>query len=116
MVLVDGSQHFFSPNLIRGGLAGARQAADTLLTEAKEYARTRHKNDLPENISVVVHIFSDICQLARDLYDSQALSDPGQLGTFVQELCSFYPGFTISDCRGGRQTVDAKMKCTKARW
>ncbi|KAG9792306.1 hypothetical protein ABEF93_008591 [Exophiala dermatitidis] len=110
LVLVDGNQHFFQPGLIRAGTPGAKEAVDTLLAEVKEFARQQHKNDLPETISVVVHIFSDIGRLAQDLATANLLPDPDRLWTFVQDACKIEPCITISDCGAAHDAVDAKMK------
>ena len=111
LVLIDGNQSFFKSNFIRAGTIGAREAAAAFITEVKEFAKAQHKNDLPENISLVVHIFSDIGRLAQDLSAAGILPDPDQLWTFIQDICKLEPCFTVSDCGSGREAVDAKLKC-----
>lgn len=111
MVLVDGNQHFFRSSLVRAGMHGAKEAVQSFITEVKEHARQQHKNDLPENVSVVAHIFSDIGRLAHDLSAAKLLPEPDKLWNFIQEVCKLEPGFTISDCGTGHQAVDSKMKC-----
>ncbi|EXJ88109.1 hypothetical protein A1O1_05037 [Capronia coronata CBS 617.96] len=110
LVLLDGNQHFFKNGLVRAGTLGAAEAVGTLLAEVKEAARNQHKNDLPEHISVVVHIFSDVGRLAQDLSAANLLPDPDQLWTFIQQVCKIQPCFTISDCGAGHEAVDAKVK------
>ncbi|EXJ86894.1 hypothetical protein A1O3_03848 [Capronia epimyces CBS 606.96] len=110
LVLLDGNQHFFKHGLIRAGTSGAREAVGTLLADVRDFARSQHKNDLPENISVVVHIFSDVGRLAQDLSAANLLPDPDQLWTFIQDVCKIEPGITISDCGAGHEAVDAKVK------
>ncbi|OAP65076.1 hypothetical protein AYL99_01048 [Fonsecaea erecta] len=110
MVLFDGNHHFFKPNLVRAGIEGAKSAIDTLVTEAKAFARAQHKNDLPDHLSVVVHIFIDVGKLADDLSTAGLLPDPDQLWTFIQDAGKLETGVTISDCGAGHQAVDAKMK------
>ncbi|OQV04510.1 hypothetical protein CLAIMM_09377 [Cladophialophora immunda] len=110
MVLVDGNHHFFNPNLVRAGIQGAKSAIDALVAEAKTFAREQHKNDLPDHLSVVVHIFIDVGKLADDLSIAGVLPDPDQLWTFIQDAGKLEPGITISDCGAGRHAVDAKMK------
>ena len=85
------------------------------MAEVRKFAKTQHKDDLPENISVVVHIFSDIGQLAQDLSAANLVPDPDQIWTFIQDICKLQPGFTVSDCGSGRQAVDAKMKRGRSR-
>ncbi|KAK5269787.1 hypothetical protein LTR96_005485 [Exophiala xenobiotica] len=110
LVLIDGNQHFFKPDFIRAGTAGAQEAIRSFISEAKEVARAQHKNDLPENISPVVHIFSDIGRLAQDLSAASLLPDPDQLWTFIQDICKIEPGITVSNCGSGHEAVDAKLK------
>ncbi|KIX02951.1 uncharacterized protein Z518_06501 [Rhinocladiella mackenziei CBS 650.93] len=110
LVLIDGNQHFFKHDLIRAGTSGARDAVRALIEEAKEFAAQQHKNDLPDNISVVVHIFSDIGRLARDLSDANLLPELDQLWTFIQDICKTEPCLTVSDCGAGHEAVDAKLK------
>lgn len=76
----------------------------------KDYAKNQHKNDLPETISVVVHIFSDVGRLAQDLSATNLLPDPEQLWTFIQDVSRLAPCVTVSDCGAGHESVEAKMK------
>ncbi|KAJ9612888.1 hypothetical protein H2200_002829 [Cladophialophora chaetospira] len=110
LVLIDGNQTFFRPKLIRSGAHGAKEAVEKLITEAKASAREQHKNDLPEHLSVIVHIFIDVGKLADDLSTSNLLPEPDQLWTFIQEASKNELGVTITDCGAGHQAVDAKMK------
>ncbi|KAK4937927.1 hypothetical protein LTR10_021568 [Elasticomyces elasticus] len=110
LVLIDGNQSFFKSNFIRAGTIGLREAATAFIAEVKEFAKAQHKNDLPEDISLVVHIFSDIGGLAQDLSASDSLPDPDQLWTFIQDICKLEPCFTVSDCGSGHEAVDAKLK------
>ncbi|KIW94333.1 uncharacterized protein Z519_05649 [Cladophialophora bantiana CBS 173.52] len=110
MVLVDGNHHFFKPNLVRAGIEGAKLAIDTLVTEAKALAREQHKNDLPDHLSVIVHIFIDVGKLADDLSTTGLLPEPDQLWTFIQEAGKLEPGITISDCGSGHHAVEAKIR------
>lgn len=110
LVLIDGNQHFFKSDFIRAGTTGAREALGAFLSEVKEFAKAQHKNDLPEDVSVVVHIFSDIGRLAHDLSTASLLPAPDQLWTFIQDVSKLEPRFTISDCGSGHQAVDAKLK------
>ena len=96
--------------MIRAGTHGAKEAVETLTKEAKSLAQEEHKNDLPEHLSVIVHIFIDVGKLAEDLSTANLLPDPDQLWTFVQDVSKLEPGVTISDCGTGHQAVDAKMK------
>lgn len=114
LVLIDGNQHFFKTDFIRAGTAGAQEAVRTFISKAKEVARAQHKNDLPENISPVVHIFSDIGRLAQDLSAASLLPDPDQLWTFIQDICKIEPGITVSDCGSGHEAVDVKLKCEES--
>lgn len=111
LVLIDGNQYFFKSSFIRAGTIGVREAAGAFITEVKEFAKAPHKNDLPEDISLVVHIFSDIGRLAQDLSAAGILPDPDQLWTFIQDICKLEPCFTVSDCGSGHEAVDAKLKC-----
>ncbi|KAH0847227.1 hypothetical protein FOPE_00333 [Fonsecaea pedrosoi] len=110
MVLFDGNHHFFSPNLVRAGIQGAKSAIDTLVAEAKAFAREQHKNDLPDLLSVIVHIFIDVGKLADDLSTAGSPPDPDQLWTFIQNASKLEPGVTISDCGSGHHAVDAKIR------
>ncbi|KAI1629056.1 hypothetical protein EDD37DRAFT_644827 [Exophiala viscosa] len=110
LVLIDGNQSFFKSSFIRAGTVGAREAAAAFITEVKELAKAQHKNDLPEDILLVVHIFSDIGRLAQDLSTAGNLPNPDQLWTFIQDICKLEPCFTVSDCGSGREAVDAKLK------
>jgi hypothetical protein len=108
LILIDGNQTFFKSNLIHSGV---KQAVDTLIAEAKAFALAQHKNDLPEHLSVIVHIFIDVGKLADDLSTTGVLPEPDQLWTFIQDASKLEPGVTISDCGAGHNAVDAKIKC-----
>lgn len=81
------------------------------MAEVKDFARSQHKNDLPEGVRTVTHIFSDIAQLAHDLSTAKLLPEPDKLWTFIQEVCRIEPGITITDCGSGHEAVDEKLKC-----
>ncbi|KIW63523.1 hypothetical protein, variant [Phialophora macrospora] len=110
LVLIDGNQTFFKPDFFRAGPQGARGAVETLIAEAKAFARAQHKNDLSEQLSAIVHVFVDVGKLADDLSTANLLPEPDQLWTFIQDASKIEPGITISDCGAGRAAVDAKMK------
>ncbi|KIY01991.1 uncharacterized protein Z520_02129 [Fonsecaea multimorphosa CBS 102226] len=110
MILFDGNHHFFNPNLVRAGIQGAKSAIDSLVAEASAFAREQHKNDLPDHLAVVVHIFIDVGKLADDLSIAGLLPNPDQLWTFIQNVSRLEPGVTISDCGSGHHAVEAKMK------
>jgi hypothetical protein len=111
LVLVDGNQTFFNSKFISLGTAGTKEAVESLVKEAKYFAQDKHKNDLPENLSIIVHIFVDVGQLADDLSSANLLPNPDQLWLFIQDASKLEPGITISDCGSGHEAVDAKMKC-----
>ncbi|ETI20628.1 hypothetical protein G647_06970 [Cladophialophora carrionii CBS 160.54] len=110
LVLVDGNQTFFKPDVIRAGARGVRGAIETLVAEAKAFARAQHKNDLSDNLSAIVHIFVDVGSLADDLSTANLLPEPDQLWAFIQDASKLEPGITITDCGSGHDAVDAKMK------
>ena len=83
---------------------------ETLVKEAKAYAREQHKNDLPEHFSVIVHIFIDVGKLADDLSRANLLPEPDQLWSFIQHGCQLEPGLTISDVGSSHEAVEAKLK------
>ena len=109
-MLIDGNQIFFKPDLIRAGASGTKEAVETLVREVKLNAQEQHKNDLPEDLSVIVHIFINVGKLADNLSTCNLLPNPDQLWTFIQDASKFEPGLTISDCGSDHRVVDAKMK------
>ncbi|KIW12646.1 hypothetical protein PV08_09924 [Exophiala spinifera] len=110
LVLIDGNQHFFKPHFIRSGAAGAHEAVERFVAEVKDFARAQHKNDLPEGVSLVTHIFSDIGQLAHDLSAANLIPEPDRLWPFILEVCRVEPGITITDCGSGPDAVRHKLK------
>ena len=108
LLLVDGNQTFFKPNLIQS--RSAKEAIGQLIAEAKLSAQSQHKNDLPEHLSVILHIFMDVGKLADDLSTAGLLPEPDQLWTFIQDASKHELGVTITDCGSGHQAVDLKMK------
>ncbi len=95
---------------MRAGAAGAQGALATFLAEVRQLARIAHKNELPEDVAVVVHIFADIGRLAQDLSAADLLPDPEHLWTFIQGICKAEPCLTVTDCGSGHQAVDAKIR------
>lgn len=90
------------------GAAGVKDAVQPFLEELRQFARDQHKHDLLESTIPVIHVFSDIDQLAKDLQNAGALPDPSSLLDFCQELCKAQPYFTISDC-----SMDPRAAATK---
>ena len=105
-MLLDGNQRFFKSEFVKDGAASA---LESLIAEAQETARSRHKNDLSSEIRVVTHVFADLDRLAQDLVSAGSLSDSRQLQDFTKALTTM-PLLNVVDCGPGRKPVDEKLQ------
>jgi hypothetical protein len=110
LMLLDGNQSFFKPDIVRGGESSAQSAVHSLIAEIREAAESKHKSDLASDIQVVVHLFIDFGRLIRDLVSAGSLSDGQQLQDFTAALTASSGLLSVTDCGSGREGIDGKMK------
>lgn len=109
-MLVDGNQTFFKTEAIQAAPADAEAAVQSLVAEALETAKMKHKNDLTTDVRVLTHIFVDLKRLADDFVAAGLLSSPHKLYEFTHAVTASQSFLSLVDCGPGREAVDAKMK------
>jgi hypothetical protein len=109
LLLVDGNQTFFKPDVIRQGAVVAQRVAHSLAAEVLQAAGSKHKNDLASDVQVLISFFVDLDRLATDLASSSFVIERNQLFDFVRVLNAI-PLFSVVDCAGGKAAVDTKLK------
>ncbi|KAF2107818.1 CCCH zinc finger DNA binding protein [Lophiotrema nucula] len=108
-VLVDGDCMNFVDDLIKAGEDGGRQAARQLIAGVTEYLRTNYPT-IPVNVRIVVRVYANLQGLAKAYRDGQVLSNPADLGAFVNgfnkenALCDFV------NAGDGKECADEKLK------
>ena len=109
MLIMDGNQYMFK-DLPHAGSKSAAESTRALIAQVVEHCKERHKSDLPEATSVMIHVMVDLARLQEDLLASDTLSNVEQLTEFFHALTKSYPLLTVTDCGRGREGVDNKLK------
>ena len=80
------------------------------MSEIRTIVRQQHKNDLAEEISILMNIFVDFDRLSQDLIAAGSISTRKQLDMFFKALIAEHPLLSVVDCGSNQGAVPAKMQ------